>query len=254
MTETETGNISSSGDPLILALDTASKLTSIAVARGATILANFSASLDETRSTKLWGVIDFLLNAIGQKIESFDLFAACTGPGGFTGLRVGIATAKAFAAATAKHTVGVTSLEALAGAAEPGQQVCSLINAYKGEVYSQLFSVDMRQIPVAENQPIVGALEKALERVASLDKLVLIGDAATQNAELISQFEVAKESPINQKLSPGFGWRVQKHSGYLAEQVAIQAFHKYLAGWSDKPEDLQATYVRGADIKIKLQA
>ncbi len=228
-------------EPFILTLDTASKLTGIVVSSGAKIIGNFSAALDETRSTKLWEIIDFLLGTIGLKIEQIELFAACTGPGGFTGVRVGLAAAKAFAAATGKLTVGVTSLEAYAAAVHFAPQVYSLINAYKGEVYSQLFSFDEYQMPVAQNEALVGPLDKALERVATLDKLILIGDAASVHADSIKKF-----NPID--------WNVQNHSGFLAEQVAQLAYYKYQAGKAVKADALQATYVRGADIKIKAQA
>src|SRR5687768_1674957 len=101
-------NRSSEGLPVILALDTSSKRTSIAIAKGYRIIANFEVELDDNRSARLWELIDFLLNAAGLTIEDVNLFAACVGPGGFTGLRVGISAVKGFAAATKKPTVAVT--------------------------------------------------------------------------------------------------------------------------------------------------
>lgn len=181
-----------------------------------------------------------MLDSVALKIDEIELFAACTGPGGFTGLRVGIATAKAFAAATGKLTLGVTSLEAFAASVRLAPQVYSLINAYKGEVYSQLFKLDDRRTPIAQNEAMVCTLEKALERVANLDKLVMVGDAATIHTDAIQKF--------------GQQWRVQSHSGFLAEQVAQLAFYKNQIGLAVEPNGLKATYIRGADIKIKAQA
>src|ERR1044072_9199241 len=152
MSENEMKKTAAGSEPLILALDTTSKLTGVVVSKGATIIGNFSATLDENRSTKLWEILDFLLGMMGLKITAIDLFAACTGPGGFTGLRVGIASTKAFASATGKLTIGITSLEAQASSVNFATSVYSIINAYKGEVYSQLFSIGDDQIPMAQNE------------------------------------------------------------------------------------------------------
>lgn len=59
MVELEGKNQETMVEPLILALDTASKLTSIAISKGDRVVANFCAMLDENRSTKLWDIIDF---------------------------------------------------------------------------------------------------------------------------------------------------------------------------------------------------
>jgi tRNA threonylcarbamoyladenosine biosynthesis protein TsaB len=240
-------------EPIILALDSASKLTSIALSRGAKVIANFSAMLDENRSTRLWEIIDFLLCTTAIKINEIGIFAACTGPGGFTGLRVGIAAAKGLASATGKLTVGVTSLEAFAASVDFAPKVYSLINAYKGEVYSQLFSFDENRVPIAQNEAMVCTLDMALERVKNLDKLVLIGDAATAHWETIKKLrQELWTKPQNNQMAEA-KWKVQRHSGFLAEQVALMAFYKSQSGLAVKPDALQATYVRGADIKIKAQ-
>ena len=91
--------------PVILALDTSSKSTSIAISRGGELILNFGALLDDNRSAGLWRIIDFLLAETGLKIEEIDLFAVCVGPGGFTGLRVGMTATKGFAMAMGKPIV-----------------------------------------------------------------------------------------------------------------------------------------------------
>ncbi|MEW6131175.1 MAG: tRNA (adenosine(37)-N6)-threonylcarbamoyltransferase complex dimerization subunit type 1 TsaB [Acidobacteriota bacterium] len=251
MSNRETGEPQGDNEPLILALDTSSKLTSMAIARGEKIIATFGAELDETRSTKLWNLIDYLLEAVGVKIEAIDLYAVCTGPGGFTGLRVGMAATQAFAAATGKLTVGVSSLEAWAAAVPFATTVCSMLNAYKGEVYSQLFELNERREPLARNAPEVSAIEKALERVAQIDNLVIVGDGAHLHHQAIKQFSL-DEGSGSTTASPKI-WRIHQHSGFLAEEIARLGFLKMQTGAAVSAENLQATYVRGADIKIKVQ-
>jgi tRNA threonylcarbamoyladenosine biosynthesis protein TsaB len=237
--------------PVILALDTSSKLTSIAIARGPQIIANFEVELDDNRSARLWEVLDFLLAAVGLTVEEVNLFAACTGPGGFTGLRVGIAAIKGMAAATQKPTVGVTSLEALAAAAFPASNVCILSNAYKGEVYTQRFSYDEQGLPVAESAPAVCLLAEALEQVKEIRNLTFAGDGAELNRQAILQ---RGESLANSQAggqASAAAWHFTKVSGYLAAAVARLAYFKLLNGQALEPEKLKACYVRAADVKIK---
>lgn len=242
---------SEAGVPVILALDTSSKLTSIAIARGNQIIANFEAELDDNRSARLWELLDFLLHAVGLKVEDVDLFAACTGPGGFTGLRVGIAAVKGLAAATQKPTAGVTSLEALAAAAFPATNICILSNAYRGEVYTQRFSYDENGLPVAESIPAVCLLSEALQNVSEVRNLCFTGDGSDLNGEVILQFGKEILSSQEELRSTSVEWSLKKVSRFLAAPVARLAYNKLLTDQTVEPEKLKACYVRSADVKIK---
>lgn len=247
MTDKNTTNDSSENLPVILALDTSSKLTSIAIARGNHVIANFEVELDDNRSARLWELLDFLLGTVALKVEDINLFAACIGPGGFTGLRVGIAAVKGLAESTQKPTVGVTSLEAVAAAAFPATHVCVLSNAYKGEVYTQRFSFDENGMPVAESEPAVCLLSEALAGVTEIKNLTFAGDGADNNAEAIFQFNKG----VSSSQSSANEWSVKKVSRFLAGQVARLAYDKLLKGEAVEPEKLKACYVRSADVKIK---
>src|SRR5713226_7373279 len=102
---------------LQLAIDTSSTLTSLYIARENEVLGSLAVRMNDRRSERLWSQIDFLLMEIGLRIDDIDLFSVCTGPGGFTGIRVGMAAAKGFAMAARRPLIGVTSLEAIAAAA-----------------------------------------------------------------------------------------------------------------------------------------
>ncbi len=225
--------------PVILALDTSSKSTSLALTRGERLIATFGAELDEQRSARLWDVVSFLLQAAGMKIDEVTLFAVCVGPGGFTGLRVGMAAAKGFASALNRLIVGVTSLEAMAQAAGVSGRILVVNNAYKGEVYSQLFTLDEAGMPVAENSPTVTGIDEALVRVTGIQSLTITGDAVNQYAEAIASYGQAATGK----------WRSKAGAPFLAEAIARLAYSKEAV----KPEDVEACYVRPPDIKIKPQ-
>jgi tRNA threonylcarbamoyl adenosine modification protein YeaZ len=251
MTAANNRDGSSESLPVILALDTSSKRTSIAISKGHRIIANFEVELDDNRSARLWELIDFLLNAAGLKIEDVNLFAVCIGPGGFTGLRVGISAIQGFAVATQRLAIGVSSLEALAAAAFPATRVCVLSNAYKGEVYSQLFSFDESGLPVADTPAKVSALSEVLEGMRGMKDLTFVGDGADAAAEAILQFKTTDLDSRESKRSSHSGWSIKKNSGFLAEPIARLAYDKLLTGQAVVPEKLKACYVRSADVKIK---
>ena len=230
-------------EPIILALDTSSKATSLAVARGASLLGSISEPPDEMRSETLWTEVRSLLAELGMTIGEVDAFAVCVGPGGFTGLRVGMAAVKGLAAATSKPILGVTSLEGAAFAAGPALSVCAIVNAYKGEVYSQLFSFDGDRVPVAQNDPMVSTLEQALERVSGMNELVFAGDGAEAGAEVIRNVAAACAEGK---------WTTKQSDHSLAEDVARLAFSKNERGQLETAESLKACYVRKAEAEIKL--
>jgi len=230
-------------EPIILALDTSSKARSLAVARGGTLLGSIGEPPGEKRSETLWTEVRSLLAELGMTIADVDVFAVCVGPGGFTGLRVGMAAVKGFSAATNKPIIGATSLEAAAFAASPALTVCAMVNAYKGEVYSQLFSFDGDWAPVAQNDPMVSTLEKALERVAGQTELVFAGDGVPSEAEDIRS---AAGSRAEGK------WTTNRSDHGLGEDVARLAFLKYARGEMETVERLKACYVRRSEAEIKL--
>jgi len=225
-------------NPIVLALDTSSRTTSIAVTQGDRVLANYRADFDETRSERLWIEIQALLDAAGLTIGEVDLFAVCVGPGGFTGLRVGLAAMKGLSAAAGKPIVGVTSLEVLAFAAGPAPAVCAMVTAYKGDLYSQLFSFDDEGVPLPANAPMVSTLEEALSRMNDLQPVVFAG------------FEAG---PVIENLAPVQGsWIAAEPPDCQAEAIARLALVKFVRGEVDTAASVRACYVRQAEAEINL--
>ncbi len=244
MADKSNGNTITQTDPLILALDTSTKVTSMALARGERIVASFGVETEEKRSERLWAEIDFLFGEAGFSIKDVSLFSVCVGPGGFTGLRVGIAAIKGFAAATARPVVGVTSLETAAFAARPARRVCALVGAYKGEVYSQLFTFDEAGIPVAEDEPAVTRAPEAVERLAHFDDLVFAGDAVNASMEEIHRRADSSQISFRPDLRPS--------PKFLADHIAQLAFLKFSQGDTETAETLRACYVRPSEAEVKL--
>jgi tRNA threonylcarbamoyladenosine biosynthesis protein TsaB len=218
--------------------------------RGAEIIASLNEDFDEKRSEKLWLEIGRFLGEARISIDEVDLFAVCVGPGGFTGLRVGMAAALGLAAATGKPIIGISSLEAAAASAGDAPAVLAMTNAYRGEVYSQLFRCDRDCGPVAENEPLVSTFRDALDRVAHLEKLVFAGDAARENSDLIR--ELAGEIRRGESSELPQAWVIQNSGTSFADEIARLAFLRLAKGEVGSPEGVKACYVRPTEAEIKL--
>jgi tRNA threonylcarbamoyl adenosine modification protein YeaZ len=150
--------------PLALAVDTCSPVLSLAAADAQGVRAVVTGEAHVPHSQALFQLLPQVLEAARIEIEDVTLFAATTGPGSFTGLRVGLAAVKGLAQARRKPLCGITTLEALAWtAAVKSATVMPLINSARGEVFYGLYRADaggaVRQ--VADNA--VGGFQAVLE-------------------------------------------------------------------------------------------
>lgn len=139
----------------ILAIESSGNVASAAVAEDSKILAEYTVNIGKTHSQTLLPMIDRVLADAEVSVNEMDAIAVSRGPGSFTGLRIGSATAKGLAAAAGIPIVEVPTLEALAigvasgtcgaGAQSPipapngGRLICPVIDARRNEVYTALF-------------------------------------------------------------------------------------------------------------------
>lgn len=124
-----------------LAVDTSTATAGIAVADENGLLAEFMIKDMKTHSQKLVPMLKELLDSLRLELSDIDVLAAVTGPGSFTGLRIGVTTIKTMAYALDKPVVGITSLDALANAAvvPGGTLVCPIMDARNNQVYTALY-------------------------------------------------------------------------------------------------------------------
>ncbi len=130
----------SSSVPLILALETATSLLSVALLRGEELIEECRAATGPAAETLL-PCIDRLLSKAGFDQGEIDAFAVSIGPGSFTGLRVGTATAKGLAFGTDRPIAAVSTLRALAERAVPSRAtLVPMLDARRGEVYAAAYA------------------------------------------------------------------------------------------------------------------
>ncbi len=136
--------------PLILAVDTASACSSVALTKGdiqnGTLLASLSLNSGITHSRRLLSGIDWLLQKNDVKLRDVDGFGVGLGPGSFTGLRIGMATMKGLVTAVNKPLLGVSTLDGLAFSCSGHLPLCALLDARKQEVYRRWYVKDAEGI------------------------------------------------------------------------------------------------------------
>jgi tRNA threonylcarbamoyladenosine biosynthesis protein TsaB len=140
--------------PLILAIDTATSCSSVALTRGSVggvadgeALASFSLNSNVTHSRRLLSAIDWLLSETATDWQMVDGLAVSSGPGSFTGLRIGMATVKGLAISRDLPLLGVSTLDGLALSCTGERLICATLDARKKEVYTCFYRQDPGGIP-----------------------------------------------------------------------------------------------------------
>ena len=124
----------------ILRIDTSSNICGIAVLEDANLLKEISQNNGLTHSETLMPIIKNTLENLNIALKDIDLIVCDKGPGSFTGIRIGVATAKAFSDSLDIKSVGISSLEAMVYNVKTNGVICSLIDA-KNDNYKILFYI-----------------------------------------------------------------------------------------------------------------
>ena len=127
----------------ILSLDSSATVATVALSEDGRLLAEYTINNGNTHSETLLPMVETVLKTYGIGIDEIDVFAATTGPGSFTGVRIGAATVKGLAFGKGKPCIEVSTLEAIAEnlTCRKGL-ICPVMNARRSQVYTALFCSD----------------------------------------------------------------------------------------------------------------
>jgi tRNA threonylcarbamoyladenosine biosynthesis protein TsaB len=144
--------------PLILSIETATPVCSVAIHRGSHLVAQAEFHVDKVHATALTPTIDFLLRQCSIEQQEVSAIAVSKGPGSYTGLRIGVAVAKGLCFTLGIPLIGVETLEAMALsmgslAAKDNSLICPMLDARRMEVYCALFDAAGRRL--APTQAVV---------------------------------------------------------------------------------------------------
>ncbi len=176
---------------LILGLDTTTRACSVALVRDEQLIGEYTQNIQRTHSQRLLPLVDAIFRDCTLEREEIGGIAVAVGPGSFTGLRIGVSTARALAQGLGVPAAGISTLEALAEQAFcPGILVCPLLDARREQVYTALYrrAADPPYHLVEMIAPVVTALPLFLEQLATRkEKVLFLGEGVTVHAGSIDR-------------------------------------------------------------------
>ena len=169
----------------VLGLDTATWTASVGVVRDGIPIAQRSLRAESSHAPAIVGLVDETLAAAGVAVGRLDAVAVSAGPGSFTGLRIGLSTAKGLAYAIGAHLVAVPTLEALARAAGPRPgTVCAVLDARRGEVYAACYRWRGEAVERVAVEQVIAPAE--LDRMVK-PPCTFVGDGVEAYAEVLRE-------------------------------------------------------------------
>lgn len=161
----------------ILALDSSGLVASVAVLDEETLLAEYTICYKKTHSQTLLPMLDEVVKNIELDLHTIDAVAVAAGPGSFTGLRIGSATAKGLGLALDKPLVAVETLAALAyNLYDTGGLICPIMDARRQQVYTGIYRFAGHRLETVSGQEAIG-IDELLKKLESLGEAVtFLGD------------------------------------------------------------------------------
>lgn len=172
----------------ILALDSSGMAASVALIKDEVLQAEYTINYKKTHSQTLLPMLDEIVRMTESDLEEIDAIAVAAGPGSFTGLRIGSATAKGLGLALKKPLIAVPTLEGLAYNMYgfPGI-LCPMMDARRQQVYTGLYSFSKDEFYTEKEQCVI-SVEECIARVNELKKSVIfLGDAVLVYKDKIKQ-------------------------------------------------------------------
>ncbi len=220
----------------ILALDTASNAGGVALSRNSEVIGLHMAKTPLRYSERLIDWVDFLLKQHEMTMGQVDCFAVAAGPGSFTGLRIGVAAAKAFGQAVGHPVIAVSSLEALAFRFRHiSPLVAPFVDARRQQIYAAVYETRAKE-PHLRVPEDVGRPEDWLRKLAE-DSYCFVGDGAV----------LYKSTILN--LLPGS--RVIESDNCVLAELCQLAYLRHTQGKETGAEAVKANYIRPPDVQLQ---
>ena len=173
----------------VLGIDSSGMVASIAVVEDMQMLGEYTINYKKTHSQTLLPMLDEVAKMIELDLADIDVIAVAAGPGSFTGLRIGSATAKGLGLALKKPLVSVPTLEGIAfNFCGSDKVICPMMDARRSQVYTGIYEFDGNTLRKVEDQMAV-PVEEVLEKLNTIGKeVILAGDGVSVYMEQIEKY------------------------------------------------------------------
>ena len=225
----------------ILSIDAATKGLGVAITENDKLIALSCLNVGKTHSQRLLPLLNDLLESGNLSLKDIDMVAVTIGPGSFTGLRIGISSAKAIAYAIGTKIIGVKTLDALAqNCIGYNGIICPILDARRNEVYYGIYDNQGNPLEeISSMEPV--KLAEYLKQNYPDENIIFLGDAADIYYE--SMQEVLADKAV---LAPA-AKRI-----FMADSAAF-----YAAKHSEEaitPHELKAFYLRASEAERQREA
>jgi len=223
---------------IILGIETATRQVGCAIGGVEGVLASFTAARGRRHAETLVPAVQFVCEQAQVKLSEVSVVAVDVGPGLFTGLRVGVATAKALALALRVPMVGLTSLDLLAFALHHSEGlIATVIDARRGEVFAAMYRPVPGGVQRVAAPRVCKPEDLASELMAMGEDCLLVGDGAVRYA---SAFDDANHLHIAD------GSLAHPSPSALVTLAHSRALREEFV----QPSELEPMYLRKADAEI----
>ena len=220
----------------ILAIDTATNCGGAALSRDREVIGLAMMKVPLRYSETILDTVDSLLAQHRLELAQIDCFAVATGPGSFTGVRIGLTTVKSFCQVLDKPVAGISALEALAHRfRQDHRQVAPMMDAGRQQIYGAVFKVKGSGMQQEQAEQVL-APEKWLEGLPEGD-CALVGDGVQRYRDTI--LEVKPDA------------RVLETDNQVVDQLCPLAYQRFEQGDTLTAHQLEANYVRPPDVRKK---
>ena len=172
----------------ILGLDSSGIVASVAIVEDDVLIAEYTVNYKKTHSQTLLPMLDEIAKMTELDLNSIDAIAVAAGPGSFTGLRIGSATAKGLGLALKKPLIAIPTVEGLAyNLYDISGLICPIMDARRKQVYTGIYRFTDHQLKVVEDQMAV-PMETVIEKLNQYGEAVtFLGDGVPVIHELIAE-------------------------------------------------------------------
>ncbi len=227
----------------LLAIETTTRDGSVALLHDDTVIAESPGDPRLSHAERVPGDVAALLAGAGLAASAIDVFAVATGPGGFTGLRIGLAAVQGLALVLDRPTAGVPSLAALAWLALEHEPALAAAGAWLDASRGEVFGAAYRRPAPGQAWPL-GELAPATA-AAPVSTISAWAGHVPPGTSVVA----ACQAPSRQALTDA-GYRVVAPPAMLAGAVGRIAWRMHALGLSGPPHALQPEYVRRPDVEI----
>lgn len=218
----------------ILSLDSSGMVASVAILEDERLLAEYTVNYKKTHSQTLLPMLQEIAQMVELDLETVDAIAVAGGPGSFTGLRIGSATAKGLGLALKKPLVHVPTLEGLAYNLFGTEKIiCPMMDARRNQVYTGIYEFQDGELRVLEKQMAV-SVEEIADRLNVLGReIILLGDGVN-----IYREQLAELLKVSYELAP------VHLNQQRASAVGVCALHYIKQGRTETAAEHQPDYLR----------